>query len=744
MDQVKREIAQHRKGYDRLVVRQHGAITLVLVVIMAAILVSAPTASAAGTVTITAITASSFETQVIAPAVEGQLTSPAINATFTDTNAVSPSNLEVTINWGDGTMASTNQLGPGFDPNLLVTQFGGAGGTTYTVTDNHTYPEEGLFAASLTVKESANAANADTSGAPTPQTVADAPLSPVLGASQTFSGTGTVGVTSAEAAMEAAIGGVKNTAQSEQTGGYRMLTWDGIKTDGSDTLGAASIDAHTVSLSPSRVQPFGLRLNGGVAVSDNGFLSVNPGVTNGSGSKLAAFSAPNDAAPFNGNALDLGIVAPASTTSVSLAQASAGVGVVFQNVTQLNTTAISFYSGDTLLQTDLVPAAGFSAPSFFGAVFSAPVVTRVVVTLGTASIFSWDGTTLTPGASDGLSDNLVAVDDIVLAEPAPQHPALTATAGAALSGNLDSFTDADPNATAKDFTAQIDWGDGTLGSATVAAGSSGAFNVSGSHVYAQAGDYTVTVTERDYGGAQRTVTFTANITPRSTTTRLVCTPRSLTVGTSATCTAAVTDTSSAPTAPGGQVSFAPGRPADGFGAGATCTLHSSGPAAASCSVPYLPGSPGGAVHTLTATYTGDGLHGASSTTANVTVNAALPPARVPSCSVSFPANRLAKHARVFKVTIKCDIAATVKLTATVTVTPKHGRSIRLAFGTASANVLAGRASTLTLRPTAKILARVRAAARRKARISLSATATATNPQAKGTATGSLPTLTVAS
>src|SRR5262249_50749985 len=49
---------------------------------------------------------------------EGQLASPSLNATFTDTNAVTPANLTVTVNYGDGTPLQSNQSGANFDPNL--------------------------------------------------------------------------------------------------------------------------------------------------------------------------------------------------------------------------------------------------------------------------------------------------------------------------------------------------------------------------------------------------------------------------------------------------------------------------------------------------------------------------------------------------------------------------------------------------------------------------------------------------
>ena len=58
----------------------------------------------------------------------------------------------------------------------------------------------------------------------------------------------------------------------------------------------------------------------------------------------------------------------------------------------------------------------------------------------------------------------------------------------AFTGNVATFTDADPNGTVTDYTASINWGDGVITAGTVSANPSvtGQFLVSGTHLYAQA------------------------------------------------------------------------------------------------------------------------------------------------------------------------------------------------------------------------------------------------------------------
>jgi hypothetical protein len=77
----------------------------------------------------------------------------------------------------------------------------------------------------------------------------------------------------------------------------------------------------------------------------------------------------------------------------------------------------------------------------------------------------------------------------------------SATEGSAFSGIVAHFTDADPNGQVSDYTATIDWGDGTTTPGTITANSGGGFDVSGSHTYLEEGGYVVTVQIADVGGA---------------------------------------------------------------------------------------------------------------------------------------------------------------------------------------------------------------------------------------------------
>jgi N-acetylneuraminic acid mutarotase len=83
--------------------------------------------------------------------------------------------------------------------------------------------------------------------------------------------------------------------------------------------------------------------------------------------------------------------------------------------------------------------------------------------------------------------------------------------GISIASTVASFTDADPNGTASDYTATINWGDGSPVSSGTIGASGSTFAVSGSHTYAEEGTYTVSVTIRDQGGSAVTIMSTATI-----------------------------------------------------------------------------------------------------------------------------------------------------------------------------------------------------------------------------------------
>jgi hypothetical protein len=73
---------------------------------------------------------------------------------------------------------------------------------------------------------------------------------------------------------------------------------------------------------------------------------------------------------------------------------------------------------------------------------------------------------------------------------------------------LASFVDGDPRATASQFTATVDWGDGSPPSAAVVRKGKSGFTVTGSHTYAAHRSWTAAIQIDHSGGAQAQTTTT--------------------------------------------------------------------------------------------------------------------------------------------------------------------------------------------------------------------------------------------
>jgi Tol biopolymer transport system component len=92
-----------------------------------------------------------------------------------------------------------------------------------------------------------------------------------------------------------------------------------------------------------------------------------------------------------------------------------------------------------------------------------------------------------------------------------------AVEGAAFRGVVATFTDADPNGQLGDYSATIDWGDGTTTAGAVTADPviAGQFDVSGGRTYAEEGAFGIVVTITDSGGSTATALTTVRKEPAS-------------------------------------------------------------------------------------------------------------------------------------------------------------------------------------------------------------------------------------
>ena len=113
-------------------------------------------------------------------------------------------------------------------------------------------------------------------------------------------------------------------------------------------------------------------------------------------------------------------------------------------------------------------------------------------------------------SSNNSATAVVVVQDLPLTTDSVPH--LAGVEGSPLNGvTVATFTDANPNAPLSEFTATIDWGDGTTGTATIAQDAARVFHVLGTHTYIEEGTFPVHVAINDDGGSTATADGSAVI-----------------------------------------------------------------------------------------------------------------------------------------------------------------------------------------------------------------------------------------
>jgi len=119
--------------------------------------------------------------------------------------------------------------------------------------------------------------------------------------------------------------------------------------------------------------------------------------------------------------------------------------------------------------------------------------------------FTFTVTINQPSAGPFTRSNTATVTDAPLGA---QGTTIKLVEGKSYSRVLAWFTDSDPNGTVADYTATVDWGDGTgASSASIVSVGSGYFAVRGAHTYAEEGSYKVTITINDHGAAATVMTM---------------------------------------------------------------------------------------------------------------------------------------------------------------------------------------------------------------------------------------------
>jgi hypothetical protein len=219
----------------------------------------------------------------------------------------------------------------------------------------------------------------------------------------------------------------------------------------------------------------------------------------------------------------------------------------------------------------------------------------------TSSWAPFSGDFNTDGKPDlAILNNVFDLVDVYLNSPSGTGKNFSVTETVAATPLIATFIDFDSAKTAGSFTANINWGDGTATSAGTITANGGAFDITGTHTYAAAGVFNVTIQIADSSGNFESATSTATVKAlTSTAVGTSVTPSDF--GESVTFTATVTSSAGTPT---GSVQFKDG----GVNIGSPVGLNGSGVATVSTSTLAV------GDHVITAGYSGSATFETSSGT----------------------------------------------------------------------------------------------------------------------------------
>jgi hypothetical protein len=378
-------------------------------------------------------------------------------ASFTDDDpAGALSDYSATVDWGDGSTS-----------NGAVSATAGG----FTVGGTHSYAEEGSFAISVTIHD----AGGSSVGASLGAVVADAALH----------ASGAAAITATEGAPSGTVT-VASVTDDDPAGAVADYTatidWGDGSAPQTATVGNPSGGVFPVT-------------SGGHTYAEEGTYTATVSVfdVGGSSSTATTTVTVRDAALHATAAATINAVEGAATGSVSLASLRDDDP---NGTTSDYTATVDWGDGSTDAATVGAPSAGSFPVSGAGHTYAEEGTYTVTVSV------------LDAGGSSTSTTLAAHVSDAALHAAAQSF---SPTEGAAFSGTVATFTDDDPAGVPGDYTATINWGDGTPASAgTVNAPSGGSFPLSGAHTYAEEGTYTVSITISDAGGA--TTTFTGPVT----------------------------------------------------------------------------------------------------------------------------------------------------------------------------------------------------------------------------------------
>jgi glycosyltransferase involved in cell wall biosynthesis len=347
-----------------------------------------------------------------------------------------------------------------------------------------------------------------------------------------------------QAVYDLTLGNATVTNYTDAPGGNQLsfdyqqvaLTTRAIRTDGS--LGTSQTSAWDIArntpLAGSIPAPVPGSAAGNVAPAHLHYFLAVDGLNGGSTD--AAHVGWFDVSSYGIEAKDPVLAGRATFSPLSVTLPPTGVTRVFADLAQLSNINSARLEGVTdsgqavydltLGNVEVTKYSDAASGTQLGFSYQLLALTTTAInangSLGNSQSFSWDVVQGAPGGPiaapvpNTASGQIAPTATVTVTEGdvlTPSGMTINALLGQAFSGTVATFTDTNINNVASDFTATVDWGDGTssVGTVTYVAG---AIGVSGTHTYAASGtdNVVVTLTEDAPGTATAIANSTAQVT----------------------------------------------------------------------------------------------------------------------------------------------------------------------------------------------------------------------------------------
>ncbi|HUY31900.1 MAG TPA: peptidylprolyl isomerase [Pirellulales bacterium] len=380
-------------------------------------------------------------------------------ATFSDpVSTDTAAQFTAAVNWGDGTTSTAGTVS------------GSAG--AFTVAAGHTYGEDGALPVSVTISEVS----------PGTATATASSTADIASAGLTLTA---VSVSATEGHTVAGTMATFTDASATDTAGQFTATvnWG----DGSSSTGTVSGSAGAFTVA------------GAHTYADEGGFTVSVQVTDTQSAPAFTASASASATVADADALS----GAGTTLTATAGQTFNGVVATFTNANAASaasdfTATINW--GDGGSSTGTVSGSGTTLTVSGSHTYAAAGSDSVSATLADDA----------PGTATATATSTAQVANSPLSATAVN---VTVPQGmAAINVTVATFTDANASAPASDFTATVNWGDGSgAGQQASVTGANGAFTVTASHTYGDPGRFTLAVSIQDTAGAAATVSPAAVI-----------------------------------------------------------------------------------------------------------------------------------------------------------------------------------------------------------------------------------------